>query len=667
MTEYIVTDPKTGRKVKLRGDSPPTDDELEQIFANLPPQAEPEREVTGSNRFFSGEMAQDAMNVPDELRPEIRSRAGLGQRMAGGEAARLAAGAAEPVVGAAQIAAMGVDAIRRRLGQDSNFGRAIGSQWSRLRQFQNEGRTDPDAFDGARLAGNIAMGAGAVSRIPQAAGVLGRIGQGSAIGAALSATQPALSDRPESETMTQALTGLAVGAAVPAVGAGLRMGYDRFAPGGVERSAARLANNLSGSRQQRVVEELRRVAPDRQVSAQQPRATWGQQQAASIGPPRPRDLAPGVRPNITAGEAAAPAGSAEFSALQRAALSRQDPSVGLGIDRAASRMREAQLQSIGGTRESLAAAQASVDGQVGAMYRAAYAEPFSITTALSRMLKNPFVRDAERMARKSANSDGVRRGTTEYMHYVKKAMDGIIDASPVEGGLRPIQRRAATAARSRFLDALDDANPAYAQARSRAADLYRPLDQMRVAQNLEQRLTAPIVDQGAGTAGQRSASFAQGLRDAPATLKRATGFRGQQSMDDVMTPDQMQVISRVGRDLSNRADFDELATAGAAKVNATIGSMYSKQIAPMLNRYMMIANNILKRTAAGASERGMKVLAEKMQDPAAMARIMEAATLAEKTQLNALMNSIMSQGAGRSVTQGFELADDLEQWFSEEQ
>jgi len=37
MTVFMVTDPQSGRKVRLTGDSPPTDEELEQIFAGLPP------------------------------------------------------------------------------------------------------------------------------------------------------------------------------------------------------------------------------------------------------------------------------------------------------------------------------------------------------------------------------------------------------------------------------------------------------------------------------------------------------------------------------------------------------------------------------------------------------------------------------------------------------
>lgn len=266
------------------------------------------KNAPAGNRWFSGEIMQDVMNVPEELRPEIKSRAGFAQRMAGGEASRLFAGAAEPVVGAAQIGAMGVDSIRRMMGQDSDIARAIGQQWSRLKEYQSGGRVDPDAPDGARLAGNIVTGVAAGTALPQATSLIGRVAQGSAVGSALSATQPSLSDSPVAETASQAATGALIGAAVPLAGAVGRIAYDRLAPGGIERSAARLANEAAGPRRDAVIQELRR-------------ASQGQQAGV-------------VRPNITAGEAAAPAGSAEFSALQQQAMQRVDPSVRLGIDRA---------------------------------------------------------------------------------------------------------------------------------------------------------------------------------------------------------------------------------------------------------------------------------------------------------------------------------------------
>jgi len=49
MPTYVVTDPATGRKVKLTGDTPPTDQDLDEIFASLPaPKQEQGKIITGS-------------------------------------------------------------------------------------------------------------------------------------------------------------------------------------------------------------------------------------------------------------------------------------------------------------------------------------------------------------------------------------------------------------------------------------------------------------------------------------------------------------------------------------------------------------------------------------------------------------------------------------------
>ena len=44
MATYKVTDPNTGRTVKLTGDSPPSGAELEQIFSGLPPMEQPPKQ-----------------------------------------------------------------------------------------------------------------------------------------------------------------------------------------------------------------------------------------------------------------------------------------------------------------------------------------------------------------------------------------------------------------------------------------------------------------------------------------------------------------------------------------------------------------------------------------------------------------------------------------------
>lgn len=63
MPTYVVTDPASGRKVKLTGDTPPTDADLDEIFASLPPiSAAPRGEIVAGN-------FPDVPNVADINKP----------------------------------------------------------------------------------------------------------------------------------------------------------------------------------------------------------------------------------------------------------------------------------------------------------------------------------------------------------------------------------------------------------------------------------------------------------------------------------------------------------------------------------------------------------------------------------------------------------------------
>lgn len=63
MPTYVVTDPASGRKVKLTGDTPPTDADLDEIFASLPPvAAAPSGEIVAGN-------FPDVPNVADINKP----------------------------------------------------------------------------------------------------------------------------------------------------------------------------------------------------------------------------------------------------------------------------------------------------------------------------------------------------------------------------------------------------------------------------------------------------------------------------------------------------------------------------------------------------------------------------------------------------------------------
>jgi len=58
MPKYTVTDPQTGRKVTLTGDSPPTDQELEDIFSSLPAPKQIDQQAQPQKDQYEGDKLQ---------------------------------------------------------------------------------------------------------------------------------------------------------------------------------------------------------------------------------------------------------------------------------------------------------------------------------------------------------------------------------------------------------------------------------------------------------------------------------------------------------------------------------------------------------------------------------------------------------------------------------
>ena len=621
MPEYIITDPQTGRKIKMIGDSAPSEQEIAEAFGmkSAAPASKPE---------LTSKFEGDGSSYWD------RVKAGFSpQRLAGSQPARALAGAVSPVVAAAQGGAMVGDVIAEKMGYEGDTAKKIGSAWGSLRDYQQGGR-DGSGLDLEYMAGNIGTGLALASKIPAATSTLGGILQGGATGAGLAMTNPATSEHPGAEKLAQALTGVVAGAAVPTAGAAWRFGADRLTQKGIERQVGRLLNEAAGPRRDAVIQALRSRSGNPPVG------------------PRPLS-AP------TAGQSAASAGSAEFSALQRIAATRADPSTYSAINSAQTRAQIDALRRIGGSADDLATQTKAATNQISQLYDDAFNAPLQATDDLTNILMNdPYVAEATKIADKVARSRGVPQGTTEYMHLIKKGLDDLVSTPAAPGGMGATEKSTIEAVRQRFINALGKSNPVYDAARLKSQELYKPLSQMRVGQEIEQRFSPALTDLGAEGIRQRPAALAQALRDAPGTVRRATGFKGAQSIDDIMNPDQMELINKVGRDVANNADFERLAQQGGSRVNEMLNNMYTEKAGSMLSRVMMIFNTILSRTGRAATGKGMKVVADVMRDPLATADLMEAATTAERSQIQALLQNALSSQGGAATSSAIGAAED---------
>lgn len=358
--EYKVRDPSGAIRV-IRGPAGATDEQViaqaQRLFGSAQPAPAPAP-------------AKPAAPQPDDA-----------EMIAGTPAVRFALGAASPVMGLAQLADeatggnLGISPHLRRLDDMKKRGMTPAAELKRLEEgrailarlpgYEAQLASIDKEIAGIRAAGasadpkdagfDLAGTAGAVMspaslaamKIPAAANWLGRMGQGAAVGAAFGAAAPVT----EGENYwgskgTQVGTGTVLGGVIPlAIDAGKavvtagRNFFDPWLPGGIDRAAGRTWNKAAGVRRDAVLERL----------------------------DNPTEIVSGSRP--TAGQAAAPAGSAEFSGLERAVeYSRPSEKVARATAQEAARRRV--VAAIAGTEDDLAAAVANRADNAAAGYGA---------------------------------------------------------------------------------------------------------------------------------------------------------------------------------------------------------------------------------------------------------------------------------------------------------
>jgi hypothetical protein len=509
---------------------------------------------------------------------------------------RFSAGVATPALGLAQMA------VEPFAGGDSN---PVTQKLRQLQEMQKAG--GHEGMDIAGGVGQVIGPMGVTSKIPMAASLVGKVAQGAGIGAGTAMTQPVMEGSVFGAKPGQAVSGGVLGAAIPPLVAGAGKGYevarnlaDPFLPGGAERVAGRIANAAAGDKQPQVVAELLRN----------------------------RQMVPGSQ--ATAGEVAAPAGSAEFSGLQRIVESLR-PSDYVARANTQDAARVAAVRSVGKDKATLEAAEATRAGHATANYQAAYQQAVKADPELALLAKNPFFKDAVPDAIKLAEANGINPKTdmTKFLHYVKISMDDTLDRTTGDKALGESQRRTAQMVKERLVDWIAKKNPAYDKARDTFAKDSVPINQMEVGQFLEGKLT-PAVD----TAKQRASVYSDALREAPRTLKRATGFKGHDELSDVLTKPQENVVRGVASDLSRHAQHEQLASAGRQRASDIISeTLPAAPASGMFSPTYSVIRAVLNNLTGKASSKALDVLAERMKDPAELAKVMNQLPPAQRAKI----------------------------------
>ena len=590
--------------------------------------------------------------VPEGTTPEQaqslieKELAGLGQkasetpdiaeRIAGHPVTRFALGAASPFLGAVQLGA-------ELLGND-----AVTEHLKRLEGMKRKGMGE--GIDIAGIAGTVLSPAVLGSmKIPAAAGVLGRAGQGAAIGAGFGAASPVTSGDDFAGTKAAQIgTGAVIGGIIPpaidAVRGVARVGrniLDPLLPGGAERGAARIMSEAAGPKRAAIEAELAK----NQV------------------------LVPGTAP--TAAEAAARAGSPEFSALQKIAEAHR-PSAFNDIAKANEAARAASIRSFGKDKTSVETALSARSTEASKNYGAVRDQLIKFDKEIGMFLSRPSMDKAIARAKQLAEEAGekfqfgsnkpeqiipssilnasgkpamktiipaeVAKYPVQSLHYVKMAMDDMI-SNPERFGIGANEVRAIGNTKKLFTSWLENKAPLYEKARVTYAAMSKPINEMQVGQELERALVKPIGE------GERAGVFAGAMREAPRTIKKATGQPRFEELEEVLQPENLGKVKNVLADLARKAEYERLAPLGRAKA-AEAAQPFGLPATGPLHQSYMIFKTVLGRVSKGINEKTLDTMADALQIPSNSLRLLQKAPTQYRQQI---INQIISQKLGRGA------------------
>lgn len=119
----------------------------------------------------------------------------------------------------------------------------------------------------------------------------------------------------------------------------------------------------------------------------------------------------------------------------------------------------------------------------------------------------------------------------------------------------------------------------------------KPINQMDVGKYLREKLETALPE-----GRQRPGVFAEAVRNAPQTIKRAlTGKPRYAELTEVLSPPQKARVDRVMQDLSRDARVQELAQLGRETAPELARPAGTFSLPPLLDRVATIANEIIRR------------------------------------------------------------------------
>lgn len=486
-----------------------------------------------------------------------------------------------------------------------------------------------EGFDVAGLIG--AVGAGMSGKAPEiaktAAERLGMAGvSGAGYGAITPVTEGDYAEQKAKDIKMGALIGPAAHLGAAGIGKIAGAGYEAvknvatpWLPGGTRKLVGEVANEAAGPRREAILKAL--------VSQ--------------------KAYTPGAE--LTAGQAATKAGSAEFSALQEAVKKRL-PSDYDEIAQSQIAARSNLIKSGGGTELQLAA---------DATKRKLASEPYyeAVKESTSKVDVAPAVNRMADIFYSNKNESAITKPIKIIMGKIsRKTKGGIVyednprnlaslskEIKRLMGETSDGKKTYDEVALKEIKEILDDqiakAEPNYLKARETYKEFSRPLNDKKIMNLLSEKMTSPDKEM--------PITLLKALTDQEKIIKDATGFSGYSKLGQTMSPNSVTKIAEVTRDLERDIEYKRLAKAGAPAVSKLIGETVEPvKLPPIFNHAATIARSILRRVEGKASEKTLNQLAAAMKNPKEMARIMENATPKERS---VLLKAMSKRSSGLAI------------------
>jgi hypothetical protein len=342
-----------------------------------------------------------------------------------------------------------------------------------------------------------------------------------------------------------------------------------------------------------------------------------------------RQIVPGSAP--TAGEAAAPAKRAEFSALQEsAAKAKPSEYFARGEEQNAARIEA--LNEFAGNPAKRAEAAAQRSARAAPHYEAGVNQT-APTSGLKDLAERPstgaVLKRAERLMEEKDKSfaplfpNGLpRQMSGEEAQAVKLAFDDMIKLHP-KSAMDTAEVEAIKATRNEFVGWMEKNFPELGRGRK----LYKmgsgPVNEMDTGEALVEKLTPAL----RATDTPRSTAFANAVRDSASTIKKATGEPRFEKLEQVLTNRSLQTTHNVADDLARQDLHKDLGRAGSKAAPDAIAlathNLQSQLGGPpptLLHRGVMLANAIINRLEGRVNKKLAAEMAAEMLNPPGVAK-----------------------------------------------